>query len=139
MEQQRASEVDQEASPRVEPQAPPKATPHQTPDDIIHLMGKDTTLDGDDLVPLPPPYEDWKDTPIPTLSEEQRGRFEVGPDGESALQIPKPAIHASMSVAGILPRRLLCILLVRGSGRGQARVQGSGRHHADVVSKKAQQ
>ena len=69
----------------------PRREAHKTPDDIIHMMEKDTTLDVDALVPLPSPYESWKDTPIPTLSDEQRSRFEVGPDGVSALQIPKPA------------------------------------------------
>ncbi len=44
-----------------------------------------------------------------------------------------------MSVAGILPRRSLRIFPVRGLERGQARVQGAGRRHADVVSDEAQQ
>ena len=90
MEQQRqgASEISQDAAPRGVAKPLPKV--HQTPDDIIHMMEKDQTQDVDELVPLPFPYEDWKDTPIATLSDEQRERFEAGPDGVSALQIPKP-------------------------------------------------
>ena len=90
MEQQRrTSEVSRGESPEAGPKPLPRA--HETPDDIIHRMENDKALDVDALVPLPFPYEDWKDTPIPTLSDEQRGRFEAGPDGVSALQIPKPA------------------------------------------------
>jgi Fe-S oxidoreductase len=59
-------------------------------EDIVALLEQDHTLDVDRLVPLPAPYEDWKDAPIPALSEEQRGRFEAGPDGVSALRVPKP-------------------------------------------------
>ena len=88
-EQRRASEASPEESPCGVPGPLPKA--HPTPDDIIHLMEKEQTQDVDTLVPLPFPYEDWKDEPIPTLSDEQRSRIEPGPDGVSALQIPKPA------------------------------------------------
>jgi len=91
VEQQRPTGVEQEGLTTTETPAAPKVKAHQTPDDVIHLMEKDQTQDVDTLVPLPFPYEDWKDTPIPTLSDEQRSRFEVGPDGVSALQIPKPA------------------------------------------------
>jgi Fe-S oxidoreductase len=76
---------------RAEKQDSATRRPFKSPDEVINLMEKDEALDVDQLVPLPPPYEDWKDTPIATLSDEQRGRFEVGPDGVSALQIPKPA------------------------------------------------
>ena len=88
MERNRASEASHEESPGATPPAMPKTGRHQTPDDIIHMMEKDQTQDVDELVPLPFPYEDWKDTPIATLSDEQRVRFEAGPDGVSALQIP---------------------------------------------------
>ena len=88
-QQQGSSEINQDEAPRDVAKPLPKA--HKTPDDIIHMMEKDQTQDVDELVPLPFPYEDWKDTPIATLSDEQRERFEAGPDGVSALQIPKPA------------------------------------------------
>jgi Fe-S oxidoreductase len=62
----------------------------QQVEDVIALMEDDHRLDVEDLVPLPPPYDDWRDTPIPALTEAQRQRFEAGPDGVSALRIPKP-------------------------------------------------
>jgi Fe-S oxidoreductase len=62
----------------------------QSLEDVIALIEKDSQLDVDRLVPLPPPYDDWRDTPIPALSAEQRQRFEVGPDGVSALRTPRP-------------------------------------------------
>jgi Fe-S oxidoreductase len=61
------------------------------PADVIALAEKDRTFDVDELLPLPPPYDNWRDLPIPALSDEQRQRFEVGPDGVSALRLPKPA------------------------------------------------
>ena len=77
MEEQRSTGAEPQDSASVEAQAAPKGTSsHQTPDDIIHLMEKEQTQDVDTLVPLPFPYEDWKDTPIPTLSDEQRERNE---------------------------------------------------------------
>jgi Fe-S oxidoreductase len=59
-------------------------------EDVIALVEKQGQLDVDSLLPLPPPYADWRDTPIPALSEEQRQRIEAGPDGVSALRLPKP-------------------------------------------------
>jgi Fe-S oxidoreductase len=64
--------------------------PYQRPEDVIRQMEEDRSLDVGRLVPLPFPYQDWKDEPIPAMSEEQRQRFEAGPDGVSALRIPKP-------------------------------------------------
>jgi Fe-S oxidoreductase len=60
-------------------------------EDVIALVAKSGHLDVDGLAPLPPPYDDWRDAPIPALSGDQRSRFEAGPDGVSALRLPKPA------------------------------------------------
>jgi len=64
--------------------------PYQRPEDVIRQLQENRTLDVNRLVPLPFPYQDWKDEPIPEMTEEQRQRFEAGPDGVSALRIPKP-------------------------------------------------
>ena len=66
------------------------STTIQRPEDVIRLIEEGSPLDVNQLVPLPHPYEEWTDSPIPALSEDQRGRYEVGPDGISALRIPKP-------------------------------------------------
>lgn len=49
------------------------------------------TVRSDDLMPLPPPLnrEEKKD-PYPSLSEEQKKRYESSLDGVSALSLPKP-------------------------------------------------
>ncbi|HLA77144.1 MAG TPA: (Fe-S)-binding protein [Vicinamibacteria bacterium] len=60
------------------------------PEEVIRLLEQDRHLDVHQLVPLPPPYHEWRDAEIPPLSEDQRRRYEVGPDGVSALRIPKP-------------------------------------------------
>jgi Fe-S oxidoreductase len=44
----------------------------------------------DDLLPLPPPYDTWKDTEIPPLTPEQQARYETGADGVSGLRVPRP-------------------------------------------------
>jgi Fe-S oxidoreductase len=62
----------------------------KSPEDLERFLDENEGLDVKDLVPLPHPYEDWEDEPIPALTEEQRGRMEVGPDGVSALRIPVP-------------------------------------------------
>ena len=59
-------------------------------EDVERFLIENEGLDGDQLVPLPPPYQDWKDKPIPELTEDQRQRYEAGPDGISALRIPVP-------------------------------------------------
>ena len=65
--------------------------PHlKSQEDVDRFIVENEGLDINQLVPLPPPYEDWKDQPIGRLSEDQRGRIEPGPDGISALQIPVP-------------------------------------------------
>ena len=60
------------------------------PEQIIHLLEEDKQLDVNRLVPLPRPYETWKDEPIPALTPDQRTRIEMGPDGVSGLRLPKP-------------------------------------------------
>ena len=51
------------------------------PDDLERFLLENQGIKPDDLVPLPSPYDDWKDEPIPELTEEQLERFEAGPDG----------------------------------------------------------
>lgn len=62
----------------------------KTPEDLARFLEENQGLDVNRLVPLPPPYEEWKDQAISALSEEQRARYETGPDGVSALRIPVP-------------------------------------------------
>jgi len=59
-------------------------------EDLERFLDKNEGLDVKDLVPLPHPYQDWEDEPIPALTEEQRSRYEVGPDGISATLTPVP-------------------------------------------------
>jgi Fe-S oxidoreductase len=59
-------------------------------EDLDRFIAENEGLDPEKLVPLPHPYEDWKDEPIKPLTQEQRSRFEAGPDGVSVLQIPIP-------------------------------------------------
>ena len=46
--------------------------PYQRPEDVIRQMQENRTLDVNRLVPLPFPYQDWKDDPIPEMTEERR-------------------------------------------------------------------
>ena len=62
----------------------------KSPEDLERFLLDNEGIAPHDLVPLPSPYEDWKDDPIPELSEDQRERYEVGPDGVCALQVPVP-------------------------------------------------
>jgi len=59
-------------------------------EEVQRFLDENEGLDIEELVPLPYPYHDWKDKPITPLTDSQRERFEVGPDGISALQIPIP-------------------------------------------------
>jgi len=59
-------------------------------EDVDRFIVENEGLDISKLVPLPSPYEDWKDEPIKSLTEDQRKRIEPGPDGVSVLQIPVP-------------------------------------------------
>ncbi len=58
--------------------------------DLESFLTTSQPVDIDRLVPLPFPYEDWHDEPIPPLSTEQARHIETGPDGISAAQIPVP-------------------------------------------------
>ncbi len=58
--------------------------------DLEMFLAADETVDVDQLIPLPFPYEDWHDEPIPGLSNDQASRIESGPDGVCAAQIPVP-------------------------------------------------
>lgn len=44
----------------------------------------------EDLPPLPPPYENFEDDPITSLSDDQKTRWEYSLDGVSGLNLPKP-------------------------------------------------
>jgi len=59
-------------------------------EDLQRFLETNEGLDVGQLVPLPHPYEAWEDQPIGTLTDEQKQRYEVGPDGVSALRIPVP-------------------------------------------------
>ncbi len=61
-----------------------------TREDLARFLAENEGVDPARLVPLPHPYEDWVDDPIPELSEEQRARLEVGPDGVVATQTKVP-------------------------------------------------
>lgn len=76
----------------------------KSPEDVERFLAENEGVDVNHLVPLPFPYQDWKDEPIPSLTEEQRGRYEVGPDGVSALRIPVPESEEERErlVAGFL-------------------------------------
>ncbi len=83
----------------------------RTPEDLERLLAADEPVDVDRLVPLPFPYEDWRDEPIPELSDDQKSRIAPGPDGVSAAQIPVPESEEARErlVAGFLDglRKLL--------------------------------
>ena len=69
----------------------------KTQEELDRFIAENEGLDIEKLVPLPHPYEEWEDKPIPALSESQRERIEPGPDGVSGCQIPVPE---SVSVVG---------------------------------------
>ena len=48
----------------------------KSPEDLERFLLDNEGIAPRDLVPLPFPYQDWKDDPIPELTEDQRGRFE---------------------------------------------------------------
>ncbi len=76
-----------------------------SPEDLERFLDENEGLDVKHLVPLPHPYEDWKDEPIPPLTEEQRGRYEVGPDGVSAMRIPVPKTEEEREEKGAYKRK----------------------------------
>jgi Fe-S oxidoreductase len=83
----------------------------KTPEDLEQFLVDNEGTDVNQLVPLPYPYQDWKDDPIPKLSDDQLARFKAGPDGISALQVPLPESEEERDklVAGFLEglRKLL--------------------------------
>jgi len=82
-----------------------------SPEELERFLLVNEGRDVNDLIPLPFPYQDWKDQPIPDLTAEQLERYEVGPDGVSALRIPVPKNEEERDrmVAGFLEglRKLL--------------------------------
>lgn len=62
----------------------------QTREELSDFLAENEGVDVSQLVPLPFPYEDWEDQPIPVLTEAQLIRIEPGPDGVAAVQIPVP-------------------------------------------------
>ena len=59
--------------------------------DLEIFLADNDGVDVNQLVPLPFPYEDWHDEPIPRLTAEQASRIEPGPDGVCGAQIPVPS------------------------------------------------
>ena len=59
-------------------------------EEMSRFLTENEGVDVNRLVPLPHPYEDWHDEPIPSLSDSQLERIEPGPDGIAAAQIPVP-------------------------------------------------
>jgi Fe-S oxidoreductase len=49
-----------------------------------------SSLNPDEFIKLPYPYEDWVDQPIRELTDDQKNRLEHSLDGFSAIAIPKP-------------------------------------------------
>ena len=82
-----------------------------SPEGLERFLLENQGIEPHDLVPLPYPYQDWKDQPIPELSEAQLERYEVGPDGISAMRMPIPKTEEERDqlVAGFLEglRKLL--------------------------------
>ncbi|MBP1634219.1 MAG: Fe-S oxidoreductase [Acidobacteria bacterium] len=82
----------------------PRGTTFASAREADAFMDEHQGLDVDALLPLPHPYDDWRDTAIRPLTEDQRGRYEAGPDGVSALRLPRPSgeDERSRAVAGFL-------------------------------------
>ena len=57
-----------------------------------------TSLNPDEFIKLPYPYEDWVDQPIRELSDDQKNRLEHSLDGFSAVAIPKPKTDSEKEV-----------------------------------------
>ena len=78
--------------------------PVKSPEDLERFLLENQGIEPAQLVPLPHPYEDWEDEPIPPLTDEQLERYETGPDGVSALRVPIPKSEEERDkmVAGFL-------------------------------------
>lgn len=83
----------------------------RTREELAEFLERYEGVDVSALLPLPHPYEDWADEPIPSLSESQAERIAPGPDGVAAAQIPLPKTEEERErlVAGFLEglRKLL--------------------------------
>ncbi len=60
------------------------------PEDIAKHTEQLEQIKPEDVVPLPPPYDDYKEDPIAELTEDQKKRWEHSLDGVSALTLPRP-------------------------------------------------
>jgi Fe-S oxidoreductase len=60
------------------------------PEEISKKTEQLVTINTEDLPPLPYPYENYEETPITPLKEEQAKKWEHSLDGVSALTLPKP-------------------------------------------------
>lgn len=60
------------------------------PEEISKKTEQLVTINTEDLPPLPYPYENYEETPITPLKEEQKKKWEHSLDGVSALTLPKP-------------------------------------------------
>ncbi len=61
-----------------------------SPADISKKSKKLAHIEPNQLPPLPPPYEDFNNTPIPELKEEKIAKIEASLDDTIAIGIPKP-------------------------------------------------
>lgn len=59
-------------------------------EEMARFLEENEGVDVSRLVPLPFPYEDWRDNPLSELKESQLERIETGPDNIAAVQIPVP-------------------------------------------------
>ena len=60
------------------------------PEEISKKTEQLVTIKPEDLAPLPFPYDNYEETPITPLKEEQKKKWEHSLDGVSALTLPKP-------------------------------------------------
>ncbi len=60
------------------------------PEDISRKADQLVEIKVEDLPPLPPPYENYKEPEIAQLTEDQKARWEHSLDGVSAINIPRP-------------------------------------------------
>ena len=61
---------------------------------LCEQCGQLVELNVEDIPHLPPPYEDWEDSPITEISAEKRQQIEAGLDGVVGVRIPVPKTQA---------------------------------------------
>jgi ferredoxin len=61
---------------------------------LCEQCGQLVELNVEDIPHLPPPYEDWEDSPITEISAEKRQQIEAGLDGVIGVRIPVPKTQA---------------------------------------------